>query len=107
MFCPLDYCSLKKDHEPIAFARSIRGFFTPRRVTLGKPAHQNAYQLPMLIDTPRHVRTNHMKSTANVVLQVSLAVAVALIASSESVSRSSSATIEHQSLKQHPGSVAA
>jgi hypothetical protein len=45
MFCSPESHSLKKNHEPIASARSIRGFFARRRVTLGKPAHQNAYQL--------------------------------------------------------------
>lgn len=44
MFCPLDSCSLKKNHESIASTRSIRGFFTRPRATLGKPAVQNAYQ---------------------------------------------------------------
>jgi hypothetical protein len=42
MFCSLDSYSLKKNHESIASARSIRGFFTRRRATLGKPAIQNA-----------------------------------------------------------------
>ena len=42
--------SEKIDFEDRAFAselqsyQSIRGFFTRPRVTLGKPAHQNAYQ---------------------------------------------------------------
>jgi hypothetical protein len=42
MFCSLDSYSLKKNHESIARVRSIRGFFACRRVTLGKPAIQNA-----------------------------------------------------------------
>jgi hypothetical protein len=46
MFCSLDSHSLKKNHESIATARSIRGFFARRRVTLGKPAVQNGYQFP-------------------------------------------------------------
>jgi len=45
MFHQLDWYCLKKNHEPIAYARSVRGFFARRRVTLGKPAVQNAYQL--------------------------------------------------------------
>ena len=45
MFFQLDSYRLKKNHEPIAYARSIRGFFTRPRITLGKPAVQNAYQL--------------------------------------------------------------
>jgi len=52
MFCSNDSHSLKKNHESIASARSIRGFFTRRRVTLGKPAIQNAYQFKTPISQP-------------------------------------------------------
>jgi hypothetical protein len=44
MFRSPDSLSLKKNHEPIASERSIRGFFSRPRVTLGKPAVQNVYQ---------------------------------------------------------------
>jgi hypothetical protein len=44
MFCSLDSYTLKKNHESTARVRSIRGFFTRPRVTLGKPAVQNGYQ---------------------------------------------------------------
>jgi hypothetical protein len=43
MFSSLDSHSLKKNHEAIASARSIRGFFARPHVTPGESTHQNAY----------------------------------------------------------------
>ena len=49
MSCSTESHSVKKNHESIASAGSIRGFFTRPRATLGKPALQNGYQSPSVI----------------------------------------------------------